>query len=663
MPRVRLQNGADMAVSVSPAIANDAPVALLRDEDGAAARPDLLAVAFAILFGVTMSLCVEGYQFGRSNHTVYLLDALRRTQPELLANDWFTTQTLQYHAVFGWMTSTLYRLGIVEPAFLVGYLALATMFHVAWYLLVRCIGGGQMTYLISVLLFYLSAGGFGLGMYQFLQDGSFLPSNVANVALLWAIVLWLRGAYGWSGAMIGLAGLFHLNHAVVGVGLWCAMVLWELWRPTKSFSLSPVLRGEGGGERPAARAGERRSISSATDPSPLPSPRSTGKREIRWAIGSALAIVPCAINIAFALRSKMASSDAMPLADFVELYVRLRHPHHYDPSSWPPALWICFLWPIPLAIWAMRRPSPARVAAARFFLLFCALLVVALLGAGVFYVSESLVQMSLYRFSIFPKLLSCVAVAWLVCDSGRVPRMTARIIAIGVPIVLLLALAAAHFVVGEPARAVLWRKPGPIVLLVALCGALALYEIVRNRWAVVHPIGIAALLAVLVAGWGRWTGFDFGYATPQMPGHDVLCAWVREPANTPVGATFLVSPSDEMFRLHAQRAIIVNFKGVPQLSGELATWRRRVCDVLDLPTLKNLPRPFNVAVAEMEKRYESMPPEHLERTAEQYGARYIVTRHRLGPEWERRAVFGAGEYVLYDRGGNRDEGGRMKDEK
>ena len=165
-------------------------------------RADLLGVAFAVLFGVVLTLCVEGYQFGKSNHTVYLLDALRKTDPQLLANDWFTTQTLQYHAVFGFITSSLYKLGVIEPSFLVGYLMLAVLFHLGWYVLTVRVGGGQMTYLLSLLLFYLSAGGFGLGMYQFLQDGSFLPSNIANVALLWALVMWAHGSFGWAGLAV-----------------------------------------------------------------------------------------------------------------------------------------------------------------------------------------------------------------------------------------------------------------------------------------------------------------------------------------------------------------------------------------------------------------------------------------------------------------------------
>ena len=39
---------------------------------------------------------------------------------------------------------------------------------------------------------------------------------------------------------------------------------------------------------------------------------------------------------------------------------------------------------------------------------FCAMLLVALIGAGIWYFSESLIQLYLYRFSIFPKLLACI---------------------------------------------------------------------------------------------------------------------------------------------------------------------------------------------------------------------------------------------------------------
>src|SRR5678816_3341797 len=88
---------------------------------------------FCIAFAIALNFAVQSYQFGYSNHTVYLLDALHRVHPELLRNDWFTTQTFQYHALFGILTRGLMRLGICEPAFAVGYVALLVAMHTAWW--------------------------------------------------------------------------------------------------------------------------------------------------------------------------------------------------------------------------------------------------------------------------------------------------------------------------------------------------------------------------------------------------------------------------------------------------------------------------------------------------------------------------------------------------
>src|SRR4051795_4018735 len=135
-----------------------------------------------LLLAIALTLTLRGYNYGGGNHTVYLLAPLQKVHPELLKNDWWTTHTLQYHVAFTTLTATLMRLNIVEPAFLAMYLALVVLLHLAWLRLVRAPGLTARHYLLSVLLYYLSAGGTGLGSYQFLQDSSFLPGNIANVA-------------------------------------------------------------------------------------------------------------------------------------------------------------------------------------------------------------------------------------------------------------------------------------------------------------------------------------------------------------------------------------------------------------------------------------------------------------------------------------------------
>lgn len=511
--------------------------------DSGRAGKNLLLDACLVTFGTIVTLSIHGYRFGEGNHTIYLLDALRRTDPQLLRNDWFTTQTLQYHALFGWISHNLIRFNLIQPAFAAAYLLLVVLFHAAWLRLARDLANSRVTYLLSLSFYYISAAGTGLGFYQFFQDSSFLPSNVANVAFLWGICLWIGGRIGLSGACFGLAGMFHLNHAVVGIGIWLVLSALDL------------------------RARSR----------------------TRLAVASLLALTPCLINIVLAAQVKLGRGGSVPLHEFVDLYVRLRHPHHYDPSSWPVWLWLAFAWPIPLALAWMRGPLDAvQRRATRVLALLLVAQIVTLLGAGVWFVSETLVQMSLYRFSIFMQLLSCVmAGAWIV-------------------------------------------------------------ERVRSRaWLGAAGLTAGAAMIVVCLARGPFLG---AFAMPEEdPEYRQLCEWAR--ANTPVDAVFLVPPAESSFRLHAQRAIVVNFKAVPQLSGELGEWRDRLCAVLAMDDLGALPRGYRPVLTAIDHRYASLSAEQLIAAARKYRARYIITCRAIGSRPDLHLLYTSprGRFFLYDR--------------
>jgi hypothetical protein len=72
-------------------------------------------------------------------------------------------------------------------------------------------------------------------------------------------------------------------------------------------------------------------------------------------------------------------------------------------------------------------------------------------------------------------------------------------------------------------------------------------------------------------------------------------------------------------------------------------------DVLDLESLTKLPRPFAATLSAIHDRYESLPPEHLEKVAHKYGARYVLTAHRIDSWESRRADLRGNEsWLLYD---------------
>jgi hypothetical protein len=124
-----------------------------------------------------------------------------------------------------------------------------------------------------------------------------------------------------------------------------------------------------------------------------------------------------------------------------------------------------------------------------------------------------------------------------------------------------------------------------------------------------------------------------------------LCNWVRDPANTPRDAIFIVPPQEQVFRLYAQRAIVVNLKGVPQLSSELKEWRTRLRDVLDDDPMRFAAR-FDKTLYAIGQQYESLPPQHFTSVAQRYNAPYLIVEHEISdPSWH--LVHTSGLFRLY----------------
>ena len=291
----------------------------------------------------------------------------------------------------------------------------------------------------------------------------------------------------------------------------------------------------------------------------------------------------------------------------------------------------------------MKDLSEARRATYA-FLFFCAIMTLALVFAGILFLSEPLIQMSLFRFSIYPKLLSCVGAAAALLNPRWLERPVVRRAMLALPIAALTALIAVRLARGGPASAFVTDNLTPLLLFIGLLAAGVVYV---SRPAPRHPwITLAfpiLVLGALLAGWGNWLGLRIATHDRADADYLAMCDWVRQ--NTPADAAFLVPPNEQLFRFHARRAIVVNFKGVPQLSSELAEWRRRMESVLDLP-LSNLPQRFDHAHDAIQSRYDQLPPTHLRRVAGQYNARYVLTNRPtggLGPP-----VFESASCHLYD---------------
>jgi hypothetical protein len=267
--------------------------------------------------------------------------------------------------------------------------------------------------------------------------------------------------------------------------------------------------------------------------------------------------------------------------------------------------------------------------------------------------------MSLYRFSIYPKLLSCVAAAWLVWRT-RPGKAGLRAL-----VITALLFFTAVIVIEGASESLSQRVPRFLRVNATplwFFALLATVSLLRPRvlgWgrAAFGTLVAACVVVSLGLTWHR-LGIAHDGLRGDNAGYMELCAWARQ--NTPPDAVFLVPPDEQSFRLHARRAIVVNFKNVPQLSGELVEWRDRLEAVLDLADVRTLAGPpgdrrtFDETLSAIREAYAGLSADHLSDAARRYGARYVVTVRPLNsPAMPGPPLFSdsSGGYFLYDLGG------------
>jgi hypothetical protein len=258
--------------------------------------------------------------------------------------------------------------------------------------------------------------------------------------------------------------------------------------------------------------------------------------------------------------------------------------------------------------------------------------------------------MSLFRFSIYPKLLSCVGAAAFLLDPQWLARRATRTALIALPALSLVVLFAIRLLKpGSTADHFVASNLPALLTFIALLAAGVLYlcldrPTTARRPHILVPIALCLVpsLALLFALYRNWLGLRIDMHDAAETPYQELCLWARD--HTPADAVFLVPPNEQLFRFHARRAIVVNFKNVPQLASEMVEWKQRLETVLDEP-LSALPRRFDLTHAAIAARYDALPPVHLARVAARYGARYVVT---AAPLPGRQAVFENASYHLYD---------------
>lgn len=518
-----------------------------------AATSALLAVSF-------------GFNFGFGNQTSYLLPALRLLDPELFARDWAVSSATQYHQAFAYLVAPLLALDPSGWAVALTLTLVAAASALALHAACRALVGPKLALpcflLLATVLLRTRTAGPG-STYVF--DGTLQPSSLSNALLLGATAAHVAGRFRLSGALLALAGLFHLNFALLSVF---------------AFGAAELILGR-------ERLGRRLLV------------------QLGPACLVLLLFVPTLLGAA-------KPSAETELGRFVYLYVRA--PHHFALSDKVPEFFP--LAGFTLAAGALVQPLlPGERGAPFRRLAACVLGLSAVVWLGVLAALVSDGARALFSWRLAPatevllEVGALTAVTRLVMEPEHARVLSFQRLAV---VLAGLALTFAGWALSD--------RSGPLQVVAVIGVAAAVSLAAKRRFpGCVNPRTMTLFGSLLFAGFAlhplrrvpRYSSLLSAEATSETS----LFRWMQ--SSTEKSALFLVPPELGETRLLSHRSIVIDWKNNPGVPSEVLTWYRRLEDVTGRPGFRS---------AEDLAGYDAMDPARFDRLRARYGFDYAVVR-------------------------------------
>lgn len=571
-----------------------------------------------VVLGVFMSVVTTlvGYRYGYGNHGSELPIVFRAMDPSYLTNDFYTNWAAQFgpRYYFAKLMALLAKRSTLDEVYLLLTVASNLVLAVASGLLAFELFGSKIAPVFAAL-FVFTIDTFQLGYAGQLAVSQLLASTLVQpllIVILWAAV---SGRVYLCALVSGFASLLHPTIGLEGgaVGLLLAL----------SFR---VLRDK------------TDATTAATDR------RSVGALAVFTSF-AALSVVPYWFTL-------QTSPD-----QFVEIETRFRHPHHTLASTFPLGEYVracAFMLATAFAWRWYRARQPSRPQALAVALVLLALPALCLVG----YVFVELVPVRAFavarpfRLLLLFKSIGLVLVAGAVATELSTPRGN-RVDALTILLSALspFTLACAFGLklarpwlaertrvlrrVADPRAILLFvvlllstvARPGAVYFLrYALFTFVALSLLAFPGWAARTAVLTLTLLVVGAMSWIEPRSPAFLRALqPRFTMDDVggpeaeVARWARD--NTTPQAIFLVPPSMGIFRLLAERAVVVDFKAFPFQDQAMVEWRERLFDCYGKPESTSIG--FR-AMSDLEGNYRRIDDTHLARLATRYGCSFAV---------------------------------------
>jgi Domain of unknown function (DUF6798) len=559
-------------------------------------------------------IACTGYRFGTGMQLMLVPYVRRLADSQHLSNDWLIGLVPKHYNVT-WLLAVLSRLADFELIFFLAHVATTFLFVFALRRLSQVLfGGGAAFYLALFLLLRWGTGGLGGNL---LFGDYFNPHYLGVPFCALALACVLEGRFVRGALLAAIATNVHL---LLGLNTFLLLAIVSLLAD-RPFDRPALLRGS-----------------------------------LLYVLVAAPAILPVLVLAG--------GSEALDSAEFLRIHVWMRNPHHYAPSTWPLSDYAKFGFIVLFAAVASLRHRP-QTEIHRRVLAFCGGVAIFCLGAA-FAVEvvplELVTKLQFFRMTIFVRLLAALYVANFLGRAleERGPRLLGALALLAAPPRLALLLPAAGLAltpedsirrrawligVGAAAAALAIviahdsRLPaglpqnrataGTVVAMVLGAIVLAALLTLTRRLAPPRRQGriVALSLLILFTGMGLAKGTTFEYRLPD-PTTDPwveVCRWIHD--HTPRDAVFVAPPYRGDFRLLAERAEIVDFKGNTFWEDGIVEWKRRLENLANTSDLDC--QGIGPCRRALRAGYALLGEADFERLSRKYGADYVVTEEEL----------------------------------
>ena len=552
-----------------------------------------------------MLLFQLGYSFETGDQLQYLLLPYRELFTAFLPGDWFTWHTSHYHVSFSWLVQTVHALTgpawFARGMFAVHFANLG-WFGIAVWRLAFALGLGPLeaSGCVAVLALIRQVALAG----ALVNHAGLVPADLALAPFLLACAAYGERRNLAMGAWLGISGLLHANYAVLGPLVLFPLVVWR----------------------------ERHEL------------------RVRTWVGPIASYVGLASPSLWLLLGTFLARDASPQAVSITLFVR--SPHHYDLASMRPDEWyfaavLTTLGAGHFLAWSRARPVTCSLAHVQLTAALFACVALAVVGSGLHIVP--LARLFAWRMSVPLYVSLLLAAAAILRARVRARDLTgSSTMLIGYGVLL-------TFAQRDPLEASPWNaEPTLAGCVVALLIAARVAEHMlsgRLRTSIcilASVVAVAlALRATLPANsvgpelWSRLHLLDARVAIDP-PVRNLFTA-IRQ--RTPNDARFLIAPGQSQFRMHARRAVFVDWKCAPMKGDEALEWKRRM--LLTMRVSEFPAKGYSLPHA-ADRLYYARPLNELAQLARAEGLTHVLARRSnpKRPDSGLRQVFSLGDYIV-----------------